>query len=66
MVKIGADPPDLNKFEHYEDYKNNILLWQGFCDIKKEKMGPMLAYALANKSMTFGDNVQKDFLGNTL
>ena len=58
--KIGADPPDLNKFSSYEDYKNNVLLWEGFCDFKKHKMGAMLAYALPNTSITFGDHIQKD------
>ena len=60
VCKIGTDPPDLNKFETYEDWKNNCLLWQGFSDYKKEKMGAMLAYALPNKSLIFGDHVQKD------
>ena len=59
-VKIGADPPDLNKFSNYEDYKNNVLLWEGFTDYKKPKMGAMLAYALPNQSITFGDHIQKD------
>ena len=59
--KIGADAPDLNKFDSYEDFKNNVLLWAGICDYKKERMGAMLAYALPNKSIEFGDYIQKDF-----
>ena len=59
-MKIGADPPDLNKYSNYEDYKNNVLLWEGFTDYKKPKMGAMLAYALPNESITFGDHIQKD------
>ena len=58
--RVGADPPDLNKFDLYEDFKNNCLLWQGFTDYKPERMGAMLAYALPNKSLTFGDFIQKD------
>ncbi len=58
--KIGADPPDLNKFKCYEDFKNNCLLWQGFTDYRKARMGAMLAYALPNESITFGDMIQKD------
>ena len=58
--KIGADPPDLNNFQSYEDYKNNVLLWKGFSDYKPEKMGAMLAYALPNESITFGSFIQKD------
>ena len=58
--KIGADPPDLNKFKCYEDFKNNCLLWQGFTDYRKSRMGAMLAYALPNESITFGDMIQKD------
>ena len=58
--RIGADPPDLNKFDLYEDFKNNCLLWEGFTDYKKERMGAMLAYALPNKSLIFGDFIQKD------
>ena len=59
-ARIGADPPDLNRFELYEDFKNNCLLWEGFTDFKKERMGAMLAYALPNKSLIFGDFIQKD------
>ncbi len=59
--KIGADAPNLNNFESYEDFKNNVKLWAGFTDYKKERLGSMLAYALPNKSNTFGDCIQKDF-----
>ena len=59
-MKIGADPPDLNKYDSYEDFRNNVLLWQGFSDFKKNQMGAMLAYALPNKSLVHGDLIQKD------
>ena len=59
-MKVGADPPVLNNFSNYEDFKNNILLWEGFADYKKHKMGAILAYALPNESLTFGDHIQKD------
>ena len=58
--KIGADPPSLNSFDSYEDFKNNVVLWSGFTDYKKDRQGAMLAYALPNKSLTFGDLIQKD------
>ena len=59
-VKVGCDPPNLNNFSNYEDFKNNVLLWEGFSDYKKPKMGAMLAYAIPNTSITFGDHIQKD------
>ena len=59
--KIGGDAPNLNNFDSYEDFKNNVKLWAGFTDYKKERLGSMLAYALPNKSVEFGDYIQKDF-----
>ena len=59
--KIGADAPNLNNFESYEDFKNNVKLWAGLTDYKKERLGSMLAYALPNKSVEFGDFIQRDF-----
>ena len=59
-MRIGADPPDLNKFDNYEDWRNNVLLWQGFTDYRPERMGAMLAYQLPNKSLAHGDLIQKD------
>ena len=64
--KIGADPPDLNKFSNYEDFKNNVLLWEGFTDYKKARMGAMLAYSIPNESITFGDHIQKDLFKGLL
>ena len=59
-ARIGADPPNLNSFKQYEDFKNNVKLWQGFTDFKKSKQGAMLAFAIPNESNVFGDMIQTD------
>ena len=59
-ARIGADPPNLNSFKNYEDWKNNVELWAGFTDFKKSRQGAMLAYAIPNESNVFGDMIQTD------
>ena len=58
--KVGADAPNLNNFQTYEAYKNNVLLWRGITDYKPEKQGAMLAYAVPDESITFGNLIQTD------
>ena len=58
--KVGAEAPNLNNFQTYEAYKNNVLLWKGITDYKPEKQGAMLAYAVPDESITFGNLIQTD------
>ena len=56
-VRINMQPPDLNKFASYEDFKDRIDLWKLTTDIDAKRMGLVLANSLPDISKRFGNNI---------
>ena len=56
-VRINMQPPDLNKFASYEDFKDRIDLWKLTTDIDAKRMGLVLANSLPDISKRYGNNI---------
>ena len=58
-VKVNIDAPKLADFSCYEDYKNNVELWNLTTDHPKKKRGVLLCQGIKNSHPDFGENIQK-------
>ena len=56
-IKVNMQPPDLNKYKTYEDYKNWVDLWELGSDIPPNKKGIVLANSLPETSKRYGNNL---------
>jgi len=55
---LWCNPPNLNDFEDYEDYRNSVTLWDLITEIPKVKRGAVLLSTLPrSKSDLYGDNI---------
>ena len=58
-VKVNIDAPKLADFSCYEDYKNNVELWNLTTDHPKKKRGSLLVLGIPNSHPQLGENIQK-------
>ena len=56
-MRVNFQPPDLNKYKTYEDYKNWVDLWVLGTDIPKNRKGIVLANSIPDESKRYGDNL---------
>lgn len=56
-VKVNMQPPDLNKFKCYEDYKDYVDMWELGSDAPKNKKGIILANSLPQVSKRYGNDL---------
>ena len=61
-MKCNMQPPDLNNFSCYEDFKDRVMLWKITTDHKPIKLGPLLANALPDVSKLFGNKLATSLL----
>ena len=58
-TKVNIDAPKLSDFSCYEDYKNNVTLWNLTTDHPAKKKGVLLCQGIKNSHPEFGENIQK-------
>ena len=56
-MKCNMQPPNLNKFACYEDFKDRVELWRFTTDQKPIKLGTLLANALPDVSKRYGNKI---------
>ena len=61
-IKCNMQPPDLNKFNCYETFKDRVELWELTTDISPKKLGLLLANSLPDVSKIFGNNIATSLL----
>ena len=61
-MKCNMQPPNLNKFECYEDFKDRVELWRFTTDHKPIKLGTLLANALPDVSKRYGNKIGTSLL----
>ena len=61
-MRCNMQPPNLNNFKCYEDFRDRVTLWKLTTDQKSTKLGLILANALPDISKKFGDNIATSLL----
>ena len=61
-MRCNMQPPNLNNFKCYEDFKDRVELWKLTTEMKEIKLGLILANALPDTSKSFGNNIATSLL----
>ena len=61
-MRCNMQPPNLNNFKCYEDFKDRVELWKLTTEMKEIKLGLILANALPDTSKMFGNNIATSLL----
>ena len=58
-VRVTVDAPKLIDFTCYQDYRDNVVLWDATTDHPKKKRGSLLVLGIPNSHPQLGENIQK-------
>ena len=61
-LRCNMQPPNINNFTCYKDFKDKVILWECLIDHKPAKLGLLLANALPDVSKLYGNNLSKSLL----